>query len=263
MTGLTKRDVMVVVNRYIGVSGGYLGDFSYRTHAEFYMEYCDLDIDPYERDGTTRERFIEILSTASPDQQAKILRGVVERFRVAAADAPPTRTAALQASIEEMVARLAGGAHVPPPKLPDQAEAVRRALADAEHLIAANGATSAVDRVHTAIHAYLHGLCADAGLTVEDNASLTTLFKTARRDHLALKPEGPRSGDIDKVLRAFSSVLDALNPLRNQASMAHPQAELLAVPEAMLVINASRTVLHYLAARLAQTGPGGNPEATP
>jgi hypothetical protein len=31
---LTPREVMKVVNRYIGVSGGYLGDFSYRTHAE-------------------------------------------------------------------------------------------------------------------------------------------------------------------------------------------------------------------------------------
>ncbi|MCB9523954.1 MAG: abortive infection family protein [Myxococcales bacterium] len=260
MSGLTRRDVMVVVNRYIGVSGGYLGDFSYRTHAEFYPEYCDLDIDPYERDGTTRERFIEILLTAPPDQQAKILRGVVERFPVAAADAPPTRTAELRATIEQMVARLAGGPHVPAPRLPDQAEAVRRALADAEHLIATSGATSAVDRVHTALHAYLHGLCADAGISVDDTASLTSLFKTARKGHPALQPEGPRSGDIDKILRAFSAVLDALNPLRNQASMAHPQAELLPVPEAMLVVHASRTVMHYLTARLDSVA---RQEATP
>jgi hypothetical protein len=33
--GLTNGEVIQVVNRYIGVSGGYLGDFSYRTHAEF------------------------------------------------------------------------------------------------------------------------------------------------------------------------------------------------------------------------------------
>jgi hypothetical protein len=31
---LTPQEAMKVVNRYIGVEGGYLGDFSYRTHAE-------------------------------------------------------------------------------------------------------------------------------------------------------------------------------------------------------------------------------------
>ena len=54
---LTPQEVMKIVNRYIGVAGGYLGDFSYRTHAEFYPEYCDLDIDPNNYAGTTRERF--------------------------------------------------------------------------------------------------------------------------------------------------------------------------------------------------------------
>ena len=175
-----------------------------------------------------------------------------------------SRTAELRAGIEQMAQRVAREPQVPTPTLPDPAEAVRRALADAEHLIAASGATSAVDRVHTALHAYLRGLCADVGLTVDNNASLTSLFKTARRDHPALKPTGPRAGDIDKILRAFSAVLDALNALRNQASMAHPQADLLAVPEAMLVIHASRTVLHYLTARLDQAaGLGAGEEAAP
>ena len=41
---LTHQEAMKVVNRYIGMVGGYLGDFPYRTHAEFYRKYCDLDI---------------------------------------------------------------------------------------------------------------------------------------------------------------------------------------------------------------------------
>ena len=97
MSGLTKREVMIVVNRYIGVSGGYLGDFSYRTHSEFYPEYCDCDFDPNALEGTTRERFIQILLTADPEAQAKILRGVLERFPVETSDAPETRTVKLRA----------------------------------------------------------------------------------------------------------------------------------------------------------------------
>jgi hypothetical protein len=61
--GLSRGEIIKLVNRYIGVSGGYLGDFSYRTHGEFYAEFCDLDLDPFEylADGTTRERFIVVL----------------------------------------------------------------------------------------------------------------------------------------------------------------------------------------------------------
>ena len=51
--GLSLAEIMKIVNRYIGVTGGYLGDFSYRTHADFYPEYCDLEIDPHRYEGTT------------------------------------------------------------------------------------------------------------------------------------------------------------------------------------------------------------------
>ena len=54
MAGMTKFEIKRLVNQYIGVAGGYLGDFSYRSHADFYSEYCELDIDPNEYHGTTR-----------------------------------------------------------------------------------------------------------------------------------------------------------------------------------------------------------------
>jgi hypothetical protein len=49
MPSLTGREIYKLVNGYIGVigvSGGYLGDFTYRILEEFYPRYCDLDIDP-------------------------------------------------------------------------------------------------------------------------------------------------------------------------------------------------------------------------
>ncbi|MEZ4673914.1 MAG: hypothetical protein R2932_06675 [Caldilineaceae bacterium] len=74
---LTKAEIIRLVNNYIEVSGGYLGDFSYQSHAEFYPTYCGIDnIDPFDYEGTTRERFIKILETASPNVQAKIIRGI-------------------------------------------------------------------------------------------------------------------------------------------------------------------------------------------
>jgi hypothetical protein len=82
MAGLTRPEIYTVVNRYIGVKDGYLGDFSYRTHTDFYPLFCDLDIDPNQYEGTTRERFIEILSKSTPEVQAAIDNArVAETFR--------------------------------------------------------------------------------------------------------------------------------------------------------------------------------------
>ena len=80
MRQLTRPEIYRIVNDWIGVSGGYLGDFTYSSHREFYPYYCDLDIDPEQHTGTTRERFIKVLENSDPNQQAKILRGVLEKY---------------------------------------------------------------------------------------------------------------------------------------------------------------------------------------
>jgi hypothetical protein len=54
----------------------------------------------------------------------------------------------------------------------------------------------------------------------------------------------------------MATVVDVLNPLRNKASVAHPNQDLLAEPEALLVINSVRTLLNYLDSKLhAKKGP--------
>jgi len=81
---MKKSEIYRLVNDYIGVDGGYLGDFSYRTHREFYPCYCDLDnidVDSYEQ-GTTRKRFIAILEDSPPAAQAKIIQGVLNKYPV-------------------------------------------------------------------------------------------------------------------------------------------------------------------------------------
>lgn len=244
---------MRVVNLYIGVNGGYLGDFSYRTHAEFYPVFCDLDYDPDEIAGTTRSRFIEILKSAPPHHQARILRGVLERFPVEAPGAPETRTRELRDTLAEWASSLEASGAIHAPELATRSEAAERALADVEALIESTGAPSAVDRVHTALHAYLEALCADSNIEHPRDSNITSLFKLLRQEHPGLQPTGPRAGDISTILRSTASILDALNPVRNRASGAHPNPEVLQPPEAMLVINLTRSLLHFINARL---GPG-------
>lgn len=131
------------------------------------------------------------------------------------------------------------------PGLSVTSDVVMRALRDAERLIATEGATSGVDRVHTAFHGYLQAVLERDGIPSPSGAGITELFKVLREKHPKFQGAGPRQQDVDKVLRSIASVVDALNPVRNLASIAHPNRELLDEPEAMLVINSVRTLLHY------------------
>ena len=240
--GLKQSEISKVVYKYIGVFGGYLGDFSYRSHHEFYID-LDLDIDPYKYDGTTRERFIKILSESVPQVQVRILEGILARFPVGSAG---LRTGERAKEMRGWIMRLRTGPHVEQPALRITSEVVERALLDAQELVRATGATSGVDRIHTALHGYMREVCGGASLATVEDASLTELFKQVREAHPAFRDLGPRSEDIARVLRALATILDSFSPLRNKASVAHPNAVLLPEPEAMLVINAARSILHYV-----------------
>lgn len=251
--GLKQAEISKLVYKYIGVSGGYLGNSSYRSHHEFYIE-LDLDIDPYKYDGTTRERFIKVLSESPPQVQARILEGVLARFPVGNSE---LRTAERAAEIRGWITRLRSGPHVEQPALRITSEVVERALLDAQELLRATGATSGVDRLHTALHGYLREVCGSADLTTAEDAPLTELFKQVRGAHPAFRDLGPRSEEILRVLRALATILDSFNPLRNKASVAHPNPALLPEPEAMLVINVARSILHYVDEKVYRHTTGG------
>lgn len=246
MKGLTKSQIMTIVNRFIGVSGGYLGDFSYRTHAEFYPEFCQIDdIDPFTFEGTTKERFIEILSRESPTRQAKIIRGVVQRFPIDSAY-PDTRNVQLRDQLLGWADSLELDANVELPSLQDLPDIAKLALEDAEILIRQGRVVNAVDRLHTALHDYLIRLCASQGIPVQEREDVPSLFKKLRGNCLYLQMAGPRPQDINSVLHGCSIIIGAVNPVRNNATLAHPNQELVQGPEAMLVINTIRTLLRYL-----------------
>jgi len=249
MPGLTKQEIMIIVYRYIGVSGGYLGSFSYATHAEFYPIDCGLDINPYQYEGTTRERFITILSNATPDVQAKIIRGVLRRFPLDEQVAKPqTRTKALYDELVAMAQRLEGVLHIENPQI--TSAVVEQAIKDIEILVQSGQPIGCVDRIHTALHGYLRTICDTPNISYQKDDSMTRLFKLLRNQHPAFNDLGPRANEIERVLNSFANILDALNPVRDNASEAHPNEDLLGRNEALLIINVGRTLLHYIDAKI-------------
>jgi len=248
MPGLTRSEILTVVNRYIGVTGGYLGDFSYRTHSEFYDEFCGVDINPYEYEGTTRDRFIKILTRSEPFIQAKILRGVIKKYPIGSSG---MRTEARGSEIEGLIDRLEAGGGVLTSSLAVSSDVVNRAIADAETLLRNTGAPSGIDRMHTAFHGFLKVLCDKSQIVYGSDPSVTELYKLLRQKHPKLNDPDSHSDDVDKILKSFASAVDSLNTLRNKASVAHPNDALLPTVEAYLYINAVKTLMTYLDAKLS------------
>ncbi|MBK8787539.1 MAG: hypothetical protein IPN43_13845 [Chitinophagaceae bacterium] len=182
---LTRPEIYMITNSYIGVSGGYLGDFSYRTHEEFYPYFCDLNISASAYEGTTRQRFLSILENSDAPTQAKILKGVLKKYPV---DFFPEEQREIKRKaakeIEELIRRLESGQAVATEQLYVTNSTVERAIQDTKILIETNGATSGVDRIHTALHGYLREVCRQAGITLTEDETLTQVFKLSKSSSL-------------------------------------------------------------------------------
>jgi hypothetical protein len=132
-------------------------------------------------------------------------------------------------------------------------DSVKRAILDAELLLQSSGAASAIDRVHTGLHGYLRLACDGSGIPYKKDDSIIRLLKLLQQQHPVFLLPNPRKQETEKILNAFGAILDTFNSLRNHASLAHPNPTLLEEEDAMLAINAARTILHYLDAKFKQT----------
>jgi hypothetical protein len=71
-----------------------------------------------------------------------------------------------------------------------------------------------------------------------------------REKHPGLRDLGAHAEHVDRILKSFASAVDSLNTLRNHASIAHPNAVLLDREEAYLYVNAVRTLMAYIDAKV-------------
>lgn len=245
--GIRGLEANRLMERYIGSSGGYLGDFgSHPDLLRFYVD-CGLDVVPTDYPGTNKKRFRAILDNAEPADQAKIIRGILKRHPVGSSE---NRTQELHDEFHRLAQRLEAGAGVANPAPVYTSEFVKRTLAEVEEAIRTKRETSGVDRVHSALHGYLRLVCDRAGVSYSQDEKIVALFKKLLVEHTALQNLGPRPQDATTITKSFCAVMTVIDPLRNKASYAHPTPTLLDVPEAMLVINAAKTILNYVEAKL-------------
>ena len=152
----------------------------------------------------------------------------------------------LHVLLQELIKAKGGSEQVAPVAVPDlkiTGSTINQAIEDAKTLLNTQGATSALDRVHTVLHGYLKQVCKEAGIVYPEDATLNQLMNILRQNHPALVT---KNDNADQILKSMANVLDKLNPLRNNSSLAHSNPVLLESDEAMLVINTVNTLLSYL-----------------
>lgn len=134
------------------------------------------------------------------------------------------------------------------PDLRASAQAVELALTDAERMLADGFPSNALDRIHTVLHGHLVQICEEASLVKgpSDRPNMTGAFSRLRKKHPAYVYTGPRGDLTEKAMNASATFLDAFNPLRNSASVAHPNEAVVPQAEAMYLINMARSLLHYV-----------------
>ena len=249
MDKMSRLDINRLMERYIGSSGGYLGDFG--SHLELLRFYvnCGLDVIPTDYQGTNKERFRAILDDAEPGDQAKIIRGILKRHRVGSSE---SRTQELHDEFHQVVQRLEAEAGVANPAPVYTSEFVKRTLTEVEEAIKTKRETSGVDRVHSALHGYLRLVCDLAGITYIQDDRIVELFKKLLAEHAALQDLGPRPQDTATITKSFCAVMTVVDPLRNKASYSRiPRRHCSTCPRRCSPSTRTRTILHYVDAKLA------------
>ena len=248
MARMTERETDLLIRYYIGVDRyGRLTNIRNTEELRyFYQVDCDLDIEPASGRRIIDE-FVAILKAQSPHYQARILRAALQEFFVKGVYGMSSQEKLLP-RLEAVAQRLQSESTLVETEIPPSpSETVRLAIEGADILIRRGNAPSAVDRIHTALHTRMRDNCDDEGIVYKKDPSLNELFKLLQKEHDAFAFEGPRKQDISKILNSLANILDALNPIRNRASLSHPpEDELLEESEAMLAINAARSVFNYI-----------------
>jgi len=139
---------------------------------------------------------------------------------------------------------------VPSPNIQASSQVIETALRESEGLLQTKDAPNALQHVYTAFHSYLKEICEQQRIRVSSLADLGELFHQLRTHHSKLRVDDSQSGKMMvEIHMGFARVIEGLNVAQNRRSPARAAA-LLEPAEAMLFINAVRTMLHYLESRL-------------
>jgi len=255
LTNIEKRKF----EQLLGMSSGYVLDFSNRTFAEFITDSVGRDIYDARYDNASGSKANRLRAFWIEENNHVVGRLMGEMIDYAV-DRGLTKndSPALLDACRKIVTRLQQDSPVSEREaltalsIEKDFEVVVKAVRDA---IDRNEPETALDRLHTFVIKYLRTLCQRRGVDVARDKPLHSLFgEYVKR----LRDGGHIESEMSaRILKSSISVLEAFNDVRNSHSLAHDNP-VLNYDEALLICNhvaSSVRFLRNLEARISRLKP--------
>lgn len=249
MSDLTSRERRKL-EQLLGMSSGYVLDFSNRTFSEFFEEYLGKDIyhAKYDTHGTSKANHLRSFCDQEPNAVvAKCIHELIEHARHEGLSA--IQDQALVAECLAIHARLAQDKPVA------DIEAIRADADDdrdfelvaraAAECIEKNQPELGLDRLHTFMVKFVRKLCEERGLAVDRSVPLNGLFGAYVKK---LQEDGHLGSQMaEQILRSSIGNLEQFNHVRNKHSLAHDNP-VLTYDEALLIFNHVASTVRFVKA---------------
>lgn len=133
-------------------------------------------------------------------------------------------------------------------QITNRSKAVRKAVEDAVVFIREGLFDSAVERVHAAFHGYLRTLLDEHGVGYQPTDNLTSLYNKLHTCYETIIQPADVAARVKVILRSAGGMVQSVNELRNNNTIAHPNSQLIEKREAELVIRILNAVIDYIEA---------------
>jgi hypothetical protein len=246
LTALEKR----TLEKFLGMSSGYVLDFSNRTFEDFILDSTGRDIwsEKYRYASGSKANCLRAFWAKEPNHiVGKLLADLLEYSK------PKTEDLSLWDDCRRISVRLREDAPVAdieafaPNADGRDFESLARAVRDA---IEYNQPEAGLDRLHTFVVKYVRALCAKHGLEVDRSEPLHSVFGKYVKH---MRENGRIESEMaERILKSAISILEAFNYIRNERSLAHDN-RMLGYDESLLIFNNVASCIRFLTA--IDTGP--------
>ena len=233
------------IDEVLGMTGGYVLDFSNRTFAMFFAD-LGIDIDKDFPDGSKGTRLRAFLRAADPHVAARVLEGLLTHRGSREGDDDNRQLMRYRG----VIARLGGAKVVGIPSVEIDVltlSYVRELEAKAELRLMSEDLDGAITVGRTMLEAVLVELERRlVGSPGDHKGDLQRQFKAVAKQ-LRIDEERPDIDDnFKQVVRGLVQVVNGLAPIRNRMGDSHARERKPALHHARVIVNAAKTVAAFL-----------------
>lgn len=243
LSNLEKRKL----EKDLGMSSGYVLDFSNRTFDEFFLDVLNIDIydEKYNHASGSKANRMRSFWDVEPNHiVAQVLEALLQGWdEYSGYNARPPSN-----DFSKIIQRLKSSAPVPDIGAirPNAEEKGFEVLAKAvRESIEKNEPEAGLDRLHTFLVKYFRNLCQKHGVGIAKEKPLHSLVGEYIK---AIKLKGLIESDItERILKSTISVMEAFNKIRNDHSFAHDN-EVLNYHESLLIFGHVTSSVRFIEA---------------